>query len=171
MKKLSVTAVSVVGFILIAAPIYVKTESRGLLINGRNTPFGNAELVNGVWAIPVDQFIKGFGGTLTMEQAGFRMESTTRLVTMVPSSTTDDKHKIDTVKSQKVYAPGGTFSVRKAGFVGNVFTFNGRKYISVNDVARALGGTFTAPAGNLAPGQTLSLNFAVNGDGIIAVHQ
>lgn len=165
MRRLALVAI---GFFFLAAPIYVKTESRGLLINGKNTPFGNAELVNGGWAIPVDQFIKGFGGTLTMEQAGFRMEGN-RLVTLLPSYTTDEKHKIDTTKGQKIYAPGGTFFVRKAGFIGNLFTFNGRKYIAVADVAHALGGT--PPAGNLPPGQALSLNFAVNGDGIIAVHQ
>jgi hypothetical protein len=170
MKKLSVLAVWAVGFIFIAAPIYVKNETRGLTINGKSNPFGQAMLINGnTWAIPVDQFTRGFGGNLNMEQAGFTIKGNS-LWTLTSNDQTADKRRIDQTAIKGKTISGGAFFVRKAGEkIGDLIPFNGQRYIAVNDVARAFKPTFTAITGNLAPGQSLTLNFAVNGDGILGV--
>jgi hypothetical protein len=171
MKRLSLFALA---FFFIAAPIYMKYETRGLTINGKSNPFGQAQLVGGVWAIPLSSFSRAFGGDgVTLEGSGFQVQGN-RLVTLAPSNTSEHKHKVagaGDVAIKKAVVPNGSFFVRKAGgtITGNLLTFNGMKFVPVADVARAFGGTFTAPAGNLAPGQTLTLNFAVNGDGVLGV--
>jgi len=170
MKRLSLIALA---FFFIAAPIYMKNETRGLTVNGKANPFGQAQLINGVWAFSLIDFCKSFGGDgVTLEGSGFQVQGN-RLVTLSPSNT-EKKHKVagaGDVAIKKVVVPNGSFFVRKAGgtITGNLLTFNGMKFVPVADVARAFGGTFTAPAGNLAPGQTLTLNFAVNGDGVLGV--
>lgn len=165
----------VIAFFFIAAPIYIKMESHPLLTNGR--PFGNAQLVNGKWAISLQDFAKAFGGTLTLEP-NFQLQGN-RLSAFVHQFSTDDKHKdqgalLPAVQpaAQKVREAAVVPRVRKAGVVSNnVFMANGQAWVPVADVARAFGGTFTAPAGKLAPGQSLSLNLTVNGDGILAFGQ
>jgi hypothetical protein len=173
MKRLSLFALA---FFFIAAPIYMKYETRGLTINGKSNPFGQAQLVNGVWAIPLSDFAKAFGGGgTTLEGSGLQIRGNS-LVTLASNSMSADKHKmgdgslvpaVEPIKKNEVKTNSpGSFFVRKAGATisGNLLTFNGAKFVPVADVARAFGGTFTAPAGNLAPGQALTLNFAVNGN-------
>jgi hypothetical protein len=88
----------------------------------------------------------------------------------VEASTTPDTFTVpgSAYKEQKIFT-GGVFHVQRAGVISkNVFMFNGKAYVPLADVAHAFGGTFTAPQGRLQPGQSLSLNFTVNGDGFLA---
>ncbi|HJT16701.1 MAG TPA: hypothetical protein VJ853_04910 [Thermoanaerobaculia bacterium] len=176
MKKLFLSALSIVGFFLIAAPIYMKMESHPLVTNGK--PFSNAALINGQWAVPLEDFAKLGGSGLTLEP-NFQLQGST-LSALLPAVQTQKKHveastAADSVtvpgsayKEQKVYT-GGVFHVQRAGVISkNVFMYNGKAYVPLADVARAFGGTFTAPANKLQPGQSLSLNFTVNGDGFLA---
>ena len=173
MKRLALLALA---FFFIAAPIYMKYEARGLTINGKNNPFGQAQFINGVWAVPLTSFSKVFGGDgVTLEGSGFQVQGN-RLVTLAPSNTTEHKHKVagaGDVAIKKAVVPNGSFFVRKAGgtISGNLLTFNGMKFVPVADVARAFGGTFTAPAGNLAPGQTLTLNLTISGNSPLGFNQ
>jgi len=68
----------------------------------------------------------------------------------------------------------GAFHVTKNGAVisSHIFMFEGKAWIPLADVARAFGGTFTAPAGNLQPGQSMSLNFTRgSGGGVLAMNR
>ena len=162
MKRLALLALA---FFFIAAPIYLKYETRGLTINGNSNPFGQAVLIGNKWAVPVDQFLMAFGGNLTMEQAGFTRKGNS-LWTVMPIDQASGKHikgqvKIDPA-ANKSSLGGGVFFVRKAGEkIGDIIPFNNRNYIGISEVAKALGGTFTAPA-NPQQGQSLTLNFAPN---------
>jgi len=187
MKKVLTLALSLIGFTFIAAPIYMKIESHPLTTNGKQ--FGNAQFINGQWAISLEDFAKAAGGTLTLEP-NFQLQGN-RLLAVVPGVQSAEKQRsaasvVPGVAQQKAQGAiilqnkdrGGiilqntAFHVRKAGIVSsNVFMFNGKAYVPLADVAKAFGGTFTAPAGNLQPGQSLSLNFAVNGDGVLAFNQ
>src|SRR5579859_1438639 len=183
MKQLSIVAACAAGFFLIAAPIYVKMDSHALTMNGR--PAANAVFVNGQWAMALDDFAKLGGGTLTLEP-NFQLNGNT-LSALLPAVQTSIKKADPTLQiqastvpdtftvpgaalKQKVYT-GGAFHVRKAGVISrNVFRFDGKVWVPLADVARAFGGTFTTPQGNLQPGQSLTLNFAVNGDGVLALN-
>jgi hypothetical protein len=175
MKRMYLLAACAIGFLFVAAPIYMKYETRALTLNGARSQF-NAQLVNNTWAIPLEDFAKAFGGGITLEP-NFQLQGnklisissggdkTAKKVAPAPSSTPNTIG--GSAATIKLTNPGA-LHVRKAGVVSNnVFTANGQKWVPLADVARALGGTFTAPVGTLQPGQTLTLNFAVNGDGII----
>ena len=178
MKKILLVFVCLLGFLFIAAPIYIKYETRPVVSNGK--PFANAQFVNGQWAIPIADFAKAFGGTLTLEP-NFQLQGRNRLVALMSNYDTAKKHKIElgsAVPGVQGKADGAIilqnkgFQVRKAGEVSHsVFTLNGTTFVPLADVAKAFGGTFTAPAGNLTPGQALTLNFGVNGNSILAFNQ
>ena len=174
MKRLTLLALA---FLFVAAPIYVKYETRNLTMNGKVNPFGQAVLIGNTWAFPLPAFAKAFGGDgITLEGSGFQVVQGNRLVTLVPPSTHEHKHKVPSVGDvaiKKTVAAPGSFFVRKAGATisGNLLTFNGAKYVPVADIARAFGGTFTAPAGNLAPGQTLTLNLTISGNSPLGLNQ
>ena len=205
MKKLWTLALSVIAFLFVAAPIYMKIDSRPMTANGKQV--GNAQFINGQWAISLEDFAKAAGGTLTLEP-NFQLQGS-RLLAVAPGVQVQGKTKIEAsspmntiggvagnnpAAQQKAQGAiilqdknqggiilqnkdrGGiilqntAFHVRKAGEIShNVFMFNGKAYVPLADVAKAFGGTFTAPAGNLTAGQ--SLNFNWNGDGILAFNQ
>jgi hypothetical protein len=183
MKKLFVLAVCVVGFSFIAAPIYVKTETRQLVAAGRR--FGTAQFVNGQWALSLKEFSK-LAGVITLEPS-FQLQGNHRLVAVSSGGDRTAKKAIQASAApntiggvignvaggaQEKPLQGGVFHVRKAGEIShNVFLYNGEYWVPLADVATAFGGTFTAPAGNLQPGQSMSLNFTLNGDGILALNQ
>ena len=177
MKKILLVFISLLGFLFVAAPIYVKYAATPVVTNGK--PFANAQFVNGQWAIPIADFAKAFGGTLTLEP-NFQLQGN-RLVALMSNYDTAKKHKIDLGSAvpgvqgntaAKGQLSGGVFHVRKAGEIShNVFTLNGTTFVPLADVAKAFGTTFTAPAGNLTPGQSFTLNFAVNGNGILGFNQ
>jgi len=183
MKKLSILAACAAGFFLIAAPIYVKTESRALTMNGKQA--ATASFVNGQWAIALDDFAKLGGGSLTLEPT-FQLQGNTLSVLLpavqtankkitqpnkVEASTVPDTFTVPgAAQKQKVYT-GGVFHVQRAGVISRgVFMFNGKAWVPLADVARAFGATFTAPQGNLQPGLSLSLNFTSNANGLLAIN-
>jgi hypothetical protein len=172
LKKTVFFFACVLGFLFIAAPIFMQYETRAVVSNGK--PFANAQFVNNQWAIPIGDFAKAFGGTLTLEP-NFRLQGNT-LVALMSNYAAANK-KFDAASSlpavQKkadgaIILQNKGFQVRKAGEVShNVFTVNGTTFVPLADVAKAFGTTFTAPAGNLAPGQALTLNFSLNGNGVL----
>jgi len=164
-KRIGVATFLIIGFFFIAAPIYMKVP---VSVNGR--PAMNAQLVNNTWAVPLDEFVKLFGGGITLEP-NFQLQGS-KLVAVSSGGDMSAK-KVQPASAAapsgdiviKIKSPGvGLLKIRKAGVVSNsVFKFEGKAFVPVADVARALGGTFTAPAGNVQPGQTVPLNFGPNG--------
>src|SRR2546423_6426727 len=108
MKKIVMGTLIIAGFFFIAAPIYVKMESHQLLTNGK--PFGNAQFVNGKWAISLQDFAKAFGGTLTLEP-NFQLQGN-RLSALVRQANTDPNKKAN----QAALVPA-VLKVREAAIV------------------------------------------------------
>lgn len=183
MKRILTVALCALGFLLIAAPIYMNQPTNPVLLNGKR--FANAVTINGNLYISLEDFAKAAGGTLTLEQAGFKLQGNT-LTANTPASFTikgnvQASAAPNTIGTPAIKGEGQVahkhiganqlFQVRKAGGISNgVVIQGGKTWLPLADVAKAFGGTFTAP-GNLKPGDTISLNFAVNGDGILAVQQ
>ena len=182
MKRLSLLALCAVGFVLIAAPIYMNFEFHNLTINGKQ--FGRAALVNGQWAVPLEDFSRAVGGNGITLEPMLKLQGSSLTVTNEAESA-DHKHKVveasaapNTIGGSAV--TGGTavtdvkihnnaiIAIRKAGGVSNnVLTVNGQKFVPLADIARAFGGTFTSPRDPLKPGQSLSLNFANNPNALL----
>ncbi len=153
----------------IAAPIYMKYESVPVLLNGK--PLANAFTINGVQAIKLEDFAKAAGAGVTLEPY-FTLRGGTltakmssggdlkiREAAVVPGQYKEDALKI---KIQ----PAALFRVRKAGIVSShVFMNEGKAFIPMTDVAKAFG--IIINYSNLKPGDSINLNFTVNGDGIL----
>jgi hypothetical protein len=179
-KKALLLALSTIGFLLIAGSGVIMERPVPVLLNGK--PFSNAQLINGVWEMPVEDLARAAGGTLTLEPY-FQLQGN-RLITSPGAATgrfkMEGSSPMNTIGGTQPGAPAGTpaalkqapaglITVRKAGGeVSSHVIMNGGKYfVPLADVAHAFGGTFTAPAGKLSPGQTFTLNFG-NGDSILA---
>ncbi len=182
MKKIFTLVFGVVGFLVIAAPIYVESAAHQVLINGK--PFAKAQFINNQWVIAIDDFAKAAGGSLTLEP-NFQLQGNRLIGLLVPAVNAADKHKVDSAavlggsspavqqKAQgAIILQDRVFHVRKAGEISrSVFLFNGKAYVPLADVVKAFGGGVFNAAGNLKPGESLSLNFTFNGDGVLAFHQ
>src|SRR5581483_12112895 len=70
MKRISILVFVAAGFMFIAAPIYMSEMSHQVFVSGNL--LGHAQMVNGVWAIPLDEFAKAIGGNggTSLQQAG-----------------------------------------------------------------------------------------------------
>jgi len=156
MKKLTILALWALAFVLIAAPIYMNQDFHNLTLNGK--PFGRAAFVNGQWAMPLQDFSRALGGNGVTLEPTLKLRGN-QLTTSIEGESADHKHKD---------MPMGIIAVRKAGGISNnVFSANGQTWVPLADVARAFGGTFTAPPANLRPTDALTLNFAQKPDGIL----
>src|SRR6266540_3424156 len=177
MKRVLFLAITILGFIFIAAPTAVE-YSHQIFINGK--PFAKATVVNGVLAIPLEDLAKAGGGTLTLENAGLKLNGGT-LSTFVGAHRVDvqgkdiGKHMPGVSGEQKAvkYTVKGEsralFAVQRAGQISShVFQAGGKNWVPLADVAKAFGSTFTAPA-NLQPGQAISLNFGPNANSILGM--
>jgi len=178
----------VLGFILIAAPTAV--EYHQVFLNGK--PFAKAATINGVLAISVEDLAKAAGGTLTLEDAGFKVNGGT-LNALISSYSAEGKHKgeaqakiklsqasvgTDQYKPQAGATPGNKayvkvenrplFKVNKAGAITNrLLNGDGKVWVPLSDVARAFGGVFNQGGGTLKPGETINLSFTSNSNAIL----
>jgi len=185
MRRVFTLALCAIGFILIAAPIYMNKDVHQLTINGNS--IGTAQLINGQWVIPIEDFSRAVGGTLTLEpylklngnhltavassfdwvKAGAPAKKVEPSATANTIGGTQLKQDAAVPTDQGKVHSNAIIAVRKAGEISShVFSANGKTWVPVADVARALGGTFTAPA-NVQPGQTFTLNFAPNPTSIL----
>lgn len=164
MKKALVLVLCVLGFILIAAPTAV--ESHQVFVNGRS--LGTAVVLQGgIIAVSVEDISKALGGTLTMP-AALKIEGV-RLIANPSSADAAGKKAVvptDQYKENSALkqSPGQFLRVQKGGVIsGHIYTEGGRKFISVNDFAHALGMntyTGTTQAGGNEP---IRLNSNANG--------
>ncbi len=182
MKKILTVVFCVIAFVPIAAKIFVKNEARQIFVNGK--PFSKAFLINGVWAMPMEDVIKGAGGGgggMTLEP-NFKLQGTT-LTALVPAvSPAEHKHKLEASAgattttlykdhggAESKVKPAGRqlFRVNRAGVIStHVFMFEGKAYLPVADWFFSFTGGVFNPA--TQTGDAFSFNFAVNGDGILA---
>ena len=143
--------ISLITFLLLATPIDVKSEVHPVLFNGR--PFSKATLINATWMIPMDDVIRGIG-SVTLEPS-FRIQGNTLFARVGESG------------------PAGRqlFHVNKAGVIStHLVRKEGKLFFPVADFVSAFkGGVFTP--GDLNPGESINLNFTVNGDGILGAQQ
>jgi hypothetical protein len=185
-KKLSVIGLSIVAFILFAAPTAV--EYSPVFLNGK--PLGKAAVIDGVIAISVESFARAAGGTVTLEQAGFRLQGNTLLAGIIGEEGLSMKHKNaiigeDSIKIKTVQAsavpevahkdqvaikmkPNAAFRIAKGGAISRgVFMHEGKAWVPLSDVAKAFGDVLTVNAGTLKPGEPIRLNFSTNPNAIL----
>ncbi|HJT17187.1 MAG TPA: type VI secretion system tube protein Hcp [Thermoanaerobaculia bacterium] len=141
MKRLALFAACAAGFMLIAAPIYTNQNARSLTINGH--PFGTAVLVNGVWAVPLEDVQKNVGGQFTV--LGNRLQVARDPASGLPTGKRMHKPFVITKELDKssplLYQSGGKF------------------YVGLADLAKLFGGTFSEAPKNERPSESISLNF------------
>jgi hypothetical protein len=191
-KKLIILALSILGFILVAAPTAV--EYHPVFLNGNL--IGNAANFNGIIAVRLDDFAKLGGGTLTLEEAGLTLTGNTLKIS---SAVADDyKHKADAQAKIKIneasslkmqppaYKESPAYKENSALAKVNVkgeshvawkwqrdgvittraFKSGGGVWIPLADIVHAFGGGVYTP-GNLAPGQAIQLNFTKTPNAIL----
>jgi hypothetical protein len=149
MKRTLIAALGALGFLLITGGVIVEDRPHPVLFNSK--PFSKAFLINGVWAIPMEDVIKGAGGNA----ANFKYQGTT----------------FEAVSSVNAAAGRQFFRVNRPGIIStHVLVQDGKRFIPVADLVKALnGGVFNQ--GTLTRGESINLNFTVNGDGILGAQQ
>jgi hypothetical protein len=176
LKKIYLPLFSVIAFLFVAAPIFarifVKSEVHPLLLNGK--PFSKAFLINGVWVLPTEDVIKG-AGEISAEPS-FKFQGTSLLATVATGEhfkkVEPFVQKVQGASENKIKPAGRQLlRVNRAGVISShVFMYEGKTYFPVADFVKAFnGGVFNPGTQNL--GESINLNFAVNGDGILGVQQ
>jgi type IV secretory pathway TrbL component len=184
LKKLIIVALSVVGFLLIAAPTAV--EFYPVYLNGHF--LGNARNFNGIIVVSVQDLAKAGGGTLTLEQAGLTLNGGVLSAYQSGGSGVTSKafHKAsvagggtnaykeqtaykETPAEAKVHVKATTnalFKVNKSGKIAmHTVNGDGKVWVALSDVAKAFGGAFIL--GNLKPGESIQLHFPANPNAIL----
>jgi hypothetical protein len=120
-------------------------------------PFSHAVLISGVWAIPLQDVARAAGMNMTLESA-FQLQGNTLNAQMGWD-----------VKSKKTVLFAPLIKVNKRGQITrNILRQNGQAFVPLTDFARAFGGVWkTEPAGNLAPGAVIQLNFPKDPNAIL----
>ena len=174
MKRLGMMTLCAIAFMLIAAPIYMNQPAHAVFVNGK--PVGNAVTVNGVLAISLDDFAKAVGGTTNLQQAGLTLNGN-RLSTLPRHLQASNSADTFTLASPRDVATGQASGKRQHGAIAIIkewgaasplLTLNGKQFLSLSELARGFGGTFTAPA-RLANGAPINLNFAPNPNAAFAM--
>jgi len=159
MRKLLTPIFCVAGFLLIAAPIYMKNEASPLSINGKS--FGNVIMVNGVQAISIEDFSRAIGGGVSAHGS---------TLTLDPQAATH---------SSATMAHGSGGGEGKASFhdisishrmdkASAVIFREGKPFVPVSLVVRLMGGTLP-PQTSAAQGTPININFAPAPDAVITV--
>ncbi len=131
----------------LSAGVILEDRPHPLMLNGKS--LGNALTIDGTLAMSVEDLVKA-GATLQVQ--GNRLVA---VVTPAPSTRSVKVSDIHVVKMSDVSS--------------HVMMHNGKAYVPLVDVVRAFGvANWVAPM-NLPAGQPISLNFAVNGNGVLAV--
>ena len=153
MKRTIAFALCFAAIASMAGAIILEERPHPLLLNGK--AFGNAVMINGNLVMSLDDFFKAATGSPN-PGTSFVVRGNQLLANPAAQGA--------------IILQNSAFHVRKAGEVSShLMTLNGKTFIPVVDVMHAFGSrSWVAPA-NLQPGQSISLNFTVNGDGVLAV--
>jgi len=160
-KRIFAVALCVIALTSIASAFTLIENP--VLLNGK--PFANAVKINGNLFVSVQDFAKG-AGAITLEPT-FKLRGN-RLLAVAAADTKSDR----TGKGKEKWLPNALFGVRKAGEISShVVMSNGKAFIPLADVARAFGATSWRGPVTLNQGESINLNFVVNGDGILGAQQ
>ena len=202
MRKLFTVAFCVLGFLFIAAPTAVEYHPL-LIVNGQT--WGKLTIIQGTYAFPLADFSRLGGGTLTLEDVGLTLTGNTLKISSQVYDAYH-KHKDTTAANIKIADPAAvkidtsykpqtpykenpaTVKIkgearaawkwqRDGVITSNAIRSGGGIFIPLADIARAFGGTFTAPAApaapaavtgaNTQPGDAVRLNFAKSPNAIL----
>ena len=160
MKKTFLAAFCVLGFLLITGGTIMEDRPIPVLINGK--PFANAVNINGVIAISAADLANAVDGTPNLQDAGFRLSGTTLSIVGEPWG------------AHALGGGGGAGKVhvhdivihKKVDVSSAVIIKDGKPFVPLIDVVHAFIPTYVL---NPRRGQPINLNFAVNGDGALAV--
>jgi len=169
MKRISILVFVAAGFMFIAAPIYMSEMSHQVFVSGNL--LGHAQMVNGVWAIPLDEFAKAIGGNggTSLQQAGLTINGG-RLRTL-PQLQTSNSADTFTLVSPRDAATGQASGkrshkpfvvVKQWDAASPLLSSGGKTFVPLSDVAKAFGGTFTGPV-SLPNGAPINLTPGANG--------
>src|SRR6266511_6042047 len=181
LHSISKVALSVLGFLLITGDVIMEERPNPVFLNGES--FANAIKINGILVIPLEDFAKAAGGKVSLEP-DFQLQGST-LTAKVAFQDLHVAKPMDKSSPQRadVFAKLGDikgesldrqrlFNIRRVGVIStNVLTKNGKAYLSLADVAKAFGNTSWQGAITLRPGESISLNFTTNANGILRVRQ
>jgi len=164
MKKTFIAAFCIVGFLFIAGGAIIEERPNPVFINGK--PFGNAFMINGVIAISVADLANAVSGTPNLHDAGFRLVGT-KLSTVANTWTGTHAHG----------GGGGAGKVHVHDIVihkttdisSAVVMKEGKPFVPLVDVVHAFDPTYSFNQTSVRRGAPINLNFAVNGDGALAV--
>jgi hypothetical protein len=154
-----------------------------LFVNGKR--IGDVRVIRGIIAVSVADVAKAAGSSMTLEPQ-FALQGKSFTARPKIRFTTTTKDKVEAYKTAPPAAGGSgntsmqdihfahsvdksspllsqAFQINKEGPIStHVLMDGGAAFIPLSDLARALGGTFTAPAGGLAPGAQIQLNIPRN---------
>jgi len=162
LRSISKAALCVVGFLLIAGGAIMEDRPNPVLLNGK--PFANAIKINGVLAIPLQDFVKAAGGKLSVEPY-FQLQGST----LTAKAASDIFAKLGDIKGESKDQQR-LFNIQKVGVIStNVLMKNGKAYLPLADVAKAFGNTSWQGPITLKPGDPINLNFTTSANGILGV--
>jgi hypothetical protein len=170
MKKLATVAACAAGFLLIAAPIYMKYGAHPLFID--NKQLGNAVDVNGTLAVSLDDFATALCGSPNPQKAGLVVQGTrigTGIPAVQPSATPDTftSSKSSTKTTRPTIQP---FTITKRSDSATpMIVDQGKLYVPVSVIAQFFGTTFTGNADRVGPG-AIRLTSVPARASIIVVH-
>ncbi len=155
-------------FVLCLFPLAAFAVSSGgdhpVFLNGK--PFSTAVTINGTLAIPLADLSKGAGSNVSLEPA-FRLRGNSLNAQMGWDVKKNEKG-VAYKEQKKANVSDVRFRVNRSGPIStNLLTLNGKAFVPLSDVAKAFGGVWTQPAGGLAPGQAIQLNFASKPNAIL----
>ena len=175
MKRLLLIGICILAFVLIAAAS--PPEIYPVYLNGKF--LGNAQKINGKFAIPLSDLARAAGGTLTIEDAGLTLNRNTLGVVLQGGNVVikkageanvhKDPYKEITHKGEKKMQSAALFKVNKPGNIStDVLTGpNNTKWVPLSDLSRAFGGGVWTPALNLKPGSAIRFNFRPDPNAIL----
>ena len=169
MRKILMIASCAAGFLLIAAPIYMKYGTHPLFID--NKLLGNAVNVNGVLAISLDDFATALSGSPSPAKAGLVVQGTrlgTAAPTVQPSAPVDTFTLPNSQKTSRAQRQGFTVTKRVDSATPMILDQN-KLFVPVAVVAQLFGTTFPANADSVGPG-AIHLTSVPARAAIIAVH-
>ena len=166
-----IAAILFFGAALTASAVIMDERAHPVLLNGK--PFANAITLNGVLAIPVQEFAKAVGVKVSLEpHLQLRGSTLSAQVwkTAPPNSAaqaSDIFAKIGDIKGESLDS-NRVADIQRPGVISNkVMMHKGKAYLPLADVARAFGVAGWQGPITMSAGQAISLNFTKNPQGTL----
>ena len=157
------------GAALTASAVIMDERPHPVLLNGK--PFANAITVNGVLAIPVQEFAKAVGVNVSLEPhlqlRGSTLSAKVWKTAPGSAQASDTFAKIGDIKGESLDS-NRLADIQRPGVISNkVMMHKGKAYLPLADVARAFGVAGWQGPITMSAGQAISLNFTKNSQGTL----